>query len=199
LFSSDDLRPERQIPLDRPSPFGQVRQAKPRKSAHERDPRFETHNMAAFATKRRRGASAVEAAIVLPVFLVFVFGLFEYCHIQMVSNLLKSSCRAAARFGATEGRTNAETSQLLWNRMSPAVAPNSVAIAIKDASGYDTGDELPDSPDDYQNMPDLNLLNAEPRQLFVVRATVNYNDAAILSLPWMGNITLAAQAFMRHE
>jgi Flp pilus assembly protein TadG len=155
--------------------------------------------MASFFKRRRRGASAVEAAIVLPVFLIFVFGLFEYCHIQMVSNLLKGSCRSAARFGATEGRTNSETTNLLSNKMAPALNPNLLAIQIKDASGYDAGGELPDSPSDYQDMPDLNLLNAEPRQLFVVRATVNYNDVAILSLPWMGSITLAGQAFMRHE
>jgi hypothetical protein len=156
--------------------------------------------MALHASRRRRsGATAVEAAFVLPVFLVFLFGLIEVCHMQMVSILLKNSCRAAARYGATEGRTNAKTTNLLRNQMGAAINPALVTVQIKDASGFDTGGSLPDDPEAYEEMPDINLPDAEPRQLFAVRATVNYNDVAILTLPWMGNVTLSGHVFMRHE
>ena len=53
-------------------------------------------------------------------------------------------------------------------------------------------------------MPSIELNNAEPRQLFMVRARINYRDVAIVpNIPYLGNflddVTLEGQAFMRHE
>ena len=56
----------------------------------------------------RRGTTVVETALVLPVFLLFVLGLIELGHAMMVSNVLRSACRQAARIGSTEGNTTAE-------------------------------------------------------------------------------------------
>ena len=54
-------------------------------------------------------------------------------------------------------------------------------------------------------LPDLELTEAETRQLFVVRAKVPYQEVAILPVnfplvgPFLQELELAGQAFMRHE
>ncbi len=57
--------------------------------------------------RSRRGTTVVETALVLPVFLLFVLGLIELGHAQMVKNVLRCACREAARMGSTEGHTTA--------------------------------------------------------------------------------------------
>ncbi|MEQ8791641.1 MAG: pilus assembly protein [Pirellulaceae bacterium] len=150
--------------------------------------------------RRRGGTTTVEAAFVLPVFLIFVFALFELCHIQMVSNMLKSSCRAAARYGATDGVSTEDAVAVLQAKMGAVMDPDLVTVLVKNADVFDDPDgTLPETSDDYDSMSDINLSDAEPLQLFLVRGSVNYNDVAILTLPWMGDITLTGQTIMRHE
>ena len=147
----------------------------------------------------RNGTTAIEAAFVLPVFITFVFGLFVFCHMEMTSSMLKSSCRAAARYGSTEGISTAETDTYLRQRMGAFLDPSVVQLQVKDASVYDDGGTLPESNDEFLALPDIELETAEPRQLFLVRATISYNQVAILNVPWLGNMTLSGYSFMRHE
>ena len=56
-------------------------------------------------SESRRGAAVVEMAMVLPVFLTFLFGLYEFGHAYMVINTLKAAANKAARSGV-------ETSEL---------------------------------------------------------------------------------------
>ena len=69
----------------------------------------------------RRGTTVVETALVLPVFLVFVLGIIELGHAQMVKNLLRSGCREAARIGSTEGNTTAEVQQRVLDVIGSAI------------------------------------------------------------------------------
>lgn len=147
----------------------------------------------------RTGTTTVEAAFVLPVFIIFVFGLFVFCHLQMTSSMLKSSCRAAARYGSTEGITTAEADQFLRQRMAAFLDTSLIQIQIKDASILESDDPLPDSESDFAALPDIELSDAEPRQMFLVRATLAYDQAAILNVPWLGSLTLSGYSFMRHE
>ena len=48
----------------------------------------------------RRGSAIVEAAIVLPIFLMFVFGVFEYGRFLLVLNVTTNAARDAARWAA---------------------------------------------------------------------------------------------------
>ena len=54
----------------------------------------------------RRATATVETAVVLPVYLLLLLAISEFGHAQMVSNLLASACRNAARIGSTEGTTS---------------------------------------------------------------------------------------------
>lgn len=141
----------------------------------------------------------VEAAFVLPVFLVFVYGLIAYGHAQMCANIIAGATRTAARYGATEGITTAQVEARVREVMSGAVDPSLVTVQVKDASAYDDGAAFPDSASAMAAMPDVQLASAKSRQLFMVRASINYNDVAILPVSWLKNVTISGQSFMRHE
>jgi Flp pilus assembly protein TadG len=147
----------------------------------------------------RGGAATVELAVVLPVFLIFMFGIWVYGHAQMVSNMLKGATRTAARYGATEGVTSAQAEARIRQILGAAVDPSVVSVQIKDASAYDGGNAFPKTGSAMEALPDLELTEATTRQLFMIRATVNYNAVAIVPSPWFDNVQLAGQSFMRHE
>ena len=88
--------------------------------------------------------------------------------------------------------------------LGSAVNPMHVQIFVKNADAFDDGTP-PTSGDGIEELPDLELREAETRQLFVVRVKVPYQEVAILpvNLPLIGpvlqGVELAGQAFMRHE
>jgi Flp pilus assembly protein TadG len=152
----------------------------------------------------RNGTSVVEAALVLPVFLMFVLGLIELGHAIMVKNVLRSACRQAARIGSTEGNSTATVRAKTLAVLGSAVKPENVTVYVKDASSFDASASPSTTGSSLEAMPNIELTDAEPRKLFMVRAKVKYKDIAIVpNIPYLGsfldNVTIESQAFMRHE
>lgn len=162
-----------------------------------------------FLDRRRRndrhGTTAVEAALVLPIYILFVLAILEFGHAMMVSNVMRSACRAGARQGSTEGQSTAAVQARVEQVLGGAVNPDKVQVFVKNAGVFDGSGTVPASGSDIESLPDIELSDAESRQLFLVRAKVNYHDVAILPIdlpvlgPFLKNVTLDGQAFMRHE
>ncbi len=155
--------------------------------------------------RTRCGTTAIETAFVLPVFLLFVLGIIEFGHAQMVNHLLRSACRNAVRLGSTEGVSTAQVQQRVLDHLGSAIDPSAVTVYVKNANVYDQGGTAPTSASALESLPDIELSEAEPRTLFLVRAKVNYDEVSVvpLSIPFLGNflenLTLQGQAFTRHE
>jgi Flp pilus assembly protein TadG len=49
-------------------------------------------------SSKRRGAAAVESALVLGIFFVLLFGVFEYCRFLMVLHVTNNAARDASRY-----------------------------------------------------------------------------------------------------
>lgn len=147
----------------------------------------------------RRGTTLVETAFVLPVFFTFIFAIIEFGHAQLVNNMLNNACRTAARIGAVEGTSSADVEARINQAMTPVIDPQNVTIYVNDASVYDSGGTPPTDASGIEDLPAMEVSEAEPRQMFVVRAKLNYNDIALVPMPFLKNVTLASQAFMRHE
>lgn len=83
----------------------------------------------------RRGAALVEAAIVMNVFLLFIFGIMEFGHFVMVKQLMDNAARDGARMAAT-GSTTVSTAQIQNYVLGELVnqAPSGVAIQIFQAN-----------------------------------------------------------------
>ena len=148
---------------------------------------------------QRRGATAVETAIVLPVYLLLLFGIAEFGHAQLIINLLNSACRNGARIGSTEGTTTADVVAKVNQTVGTAVPTSKITVYVKDASVFDSGGTTPTTDSALEALTNLEVSNADPRQMFMVRAKVSYNDISLVPLPFLKNKTLDAQAFMRHE
>jgi len=147
----------------------------------------------------RKGTTLVETSVVLPVFLFMVFAIIEFGHAQMVNNILNSTCRNAARTGSVEGTSTDQVLTQVGNTLATVIPTGSLSIDVKDASVYDSGSAPPTTTAGLSALPGIELSDAEPRQMFMVRATVPYNDIAILSMPFMEGVVLTGQSFMRHE
>jgi Flp pilus assembly protein TadG len=57
---------------------------------------------------RRRGSTAVEVALTLPIFIMFLAALMEFGHVLFVSHMLKAAAKSGARYGSTDGITTAQ-------------------------------------------------------------------------------------------
>lgn len=147
----------------------------------------------------RRGTTVVEVALVLPVFLLFLFAIIEIGHAHMIQNTLRSACRTAARLGSTEGQTTADAENHVKQVLGSIVPDDKLSIYVKDAASLDASGQVPSSPSDLEALPSIDLDTAEPRQLFMIRAKVQYNDVALLPNPLLSGAVLEGQAFMRHE
>jgi hypothetical protein len=149
-------------------------------------------------SKQRRGTTTVETAFVLPVFLLLLFAIFEFGHAQMINNMLSTACRNAARIGAVEGSTTAQVEERVEETIGKFVPLDAVEVFVKNASSFDGGGSTP-AGQGLEELPNIDLSTTEPRTLFVVRATVPYNEVAIVPMPFLEDVVLDAQAFMRHE
>lgn len=147
----------------------------------------------------RRGTTVVETAFVLPVYLVFVFGIIEFGHVQLVNTALRSATRIAARQGSTNGQTTADVQATVLRVLGSAIDTENVQVFVRDAGVLDEGGSLPDSGQGIEALPPLEISEAEPRQLFLVRARVAYNDVALLPMSLFGGVQLEGQSFIRHE
>ncbi|MBX3438358.1 MAG: pilus assembly protein [Planctomycetaceae bacterium] len=146
----------------------------------------------------RRGATTVEMAVILPVFGIFMAGLMETGHAYMVMQVLNSAAKQAARVGAVEGKTSADVRTKANQIFTAAFDPVQATVYVKDGASFDIASFNP-SGVSYGGLPDIEVADAEPRQLFIVRIEVPYNDVAILPPFWVKNVTLSGMAVMRHE
>jgi Flp pilus assembly protein TadG len=149
--------------------------------------------------RQRRGTAAVETAVVFPVYLALLFGVAEFGHAQLMLNLLNSAVRNGARVGSTEGTTTAQVRARVNQTMGAAVATSKVTVYVKDASVFDSSSTPPSTDAALEALTNIEVRDAQPRQMFMVRAKIPYNSIALVPMPFLKNMTLDAQAFMRHE
>ncbi len=152
-----------------------------------------------FASRTRAGATTIELALVLPIYLLFVFVLFQIGHALMISNMMNAAVRNAAGLGATEGVTSQQVEDRVLQTLNSTLDTDQVTLMVKNAAAYDTGAGLPETEAEYAALPDLELVDAVERQFFLVRASVEYNDVALLSLPFMDGVQLTGVIYIRHE
>jgi Flp pilus assembly protein TadG len=73
------------------------------------------------ALPRRRAATVVEAAFVISIMLLFMFGIFEYCRFIFLLQVCENSAREGARFAVArtgDGTTTADVVNFVNSKMS---------------------------------------------------------------------------------
>lgn len=84
----------------------------------------------------RRGAAALEFALLLPLFLLIIFGILEFGRALMVYQVTTNAAREAARRSVIAGTTNGEVTGLINDYLDGAsVSPTGRTIEILDENG----------------------------------------------------------------
>ncbi len=72
------------------------------------------------ADSHRRGAAAVEFAVVLPIFVLLVFGMIEYGRMVMVQQVITNAAREGCRRAIMDGTTAQEVIDLVNDYLESA-------------------------------------------------------------------------------
>jgi Flp pilus assembly protein TadG len=80
-------------------------------------------------TRRRHAAHLVEFAVVVPIFLLFVFGILEYCRYIMTLQVMTNAAREGARYAVvTTNDMNANPTQDVQNWVFNYMAGQNVQL-----------------------------------------------------------------------
>jgi Flp pilus assembly protein TadG len=88
--------------------------------------------------RRRGGATTVEMAVVISVFLLFLFGMFEYCRFILMIQATTNACREAGRYASVnmDKPTNFDTTA--YQDASGNVFPSIIQNTRTRLSGVDS-------------------------------------------------------------
>ena len=127
--------------------------------------------------KRRRGAAAVEFAVVAPIFLLLVFGMIEYGRMVMVQQVLTNASREGARRAVLDGSTN----QDVVDDVDPYLSSGSIDGANIPVTPTNPGDAAFGDP-------------------VTVSVDIQFSQVSWLPSPmYLGGRTLSATTVMRRE
>jgi Flp pilus assembly protein TadG len=127
--------------------------------------------------RSRKGSAVVEFAVVLPVFLLFVFGMIEYGRMVMVQQIITNAAREGARVGVLDNSTSTTVSTAA-NKYLTSAGISSATIAA--------------SPN-----PPSSATYANPVSVTV---SVPFNSVSWLPSPmYLGGKTMTYTATMRRE
>lgn len=121
---------------------------------------------------RRRGAAAVEFAVVAPVFFLLIFGIIDIGRGMMTSSLLTNAARAGCRVAVIDGKSDSDVK------------------AAVDATVKGQGMSTPTTSVKV-NGKTANASTAVSRDLITVSVSVPVNEVSWLPTQWFvkGNIT----------
>jgi Flp pilus assembly protein TadG len=95
----------------------------------------EARSMIRRSSPRRSAVALVEAAAVMNIFLLFIFGIMEFGHYVMVRQLMDNAARDGARMAST-GTTNYTTAQIITQVTNELVnqGPSNMVIQVFQAN-----------------------------------------------------------------
>lgn len=133
--------------------------------------------------QKRRGAAAVEFALVATVFFMFVFAIFEIGRLVMLQQIMGEACRQGARRAILENASESAIVTQVEDRLE--------ANSIPGATVTITWSNKATQP---------NMANLGFQDPLTVRATVPYSDVSWLVPTWVvQGAVMEAQATMRVE
>lgn len=127
--------------------------------------------------KKRRGAAAVEFAVVAPIFLLLVFGMIEYGRMVMVQQILVNASREGARKAVLDGSVNADVLSVVDQYLDSGSIDGATITVV------------PTNPED-----------AGFGDPVTVTVSVGFDQVSWLPSPmYLGGRTLSATTVMRRE
>lgn len=138
----------------------------------------------------RSGAAVVETAIVMPVFLMIIWGVVEFSRATMVGQIVTSAARKGARSAILDGSNNSAVTQEVREFVVKAVKgvqPADINVAITIVPGPNNAN------------PNNQLALARSRDLCEVSVSVSYDKVAYFSPRFLKDATLRGVCAMNRE
>lgn len=131
---------------------------------------------------RRRGASLVETAFVLPIFILLVIGLIEFARVVMFQQVLTDAARIGCRQASLATTLDA-------TRVNNTIRTNLRSLLAKQADA------------DYCRISVAPVDFAAIASGTTITTTVEVNFADVTWIPcrWLGNVVLRGSASMKRE
>lgn len=127
--------------------------------------------------RNRRGAAAVEFAVIAPLFFVLVFGMIEFGRMIMVQQVITNASREGARMGVLDGSTTTTVQSAVQTYLQGA--------AVR-------GAQVTVNPD-----PPSSAAYGDP---VTVSVSISFNQVSWLPSPmFLGGQALSATTVMRRE
>ena len=140
---------------------------------------------AASGRGRRRGAAAVEFAMIAPLFLLLLAGIIEFGQAFRIQHSLSHAARRGARAATMEGTTAAEVAERITSYCERILGVDPAAVTVVVA---------------VNGQPAASLDNAEPGDEISVTARVPYSEAGVGFFAHMFvNTTLSATCTLERE
>lgn len=165
--------------------FRTLRRPKPRTAKHRAPGKS--------AMSRRRGAAAVEFAVVAPVLVAIMMGLIQSGRGYEAKNLLEGAAREGARFAAMDrskmASTGQTTNQKLINDVknflsTDGIPKADITVTVKDADNPTKDFNLDDPTNDLK--------------LFQVNVSVKYSDVSFTTVSPSKDYALTASVVFRN-
>ena len=143
----------------------------------EAEKHFKLEKVYGLCRRNRRGAAAVEFAVVAPVFFLLVFGMIEFGRMVMVQQVITNGSREGARIAVLDGTDTGEVTTAVDTYLSNAAV---------------TGATVTVSPD-----PPNSAGYGEP---VTVTVSIPFDQVSWLPSPmFLGGSTMTATTVMRRE
>jgi Flp pilus assembly protein TadG len=93
--------------------------------------------------KKRRGAAAVEFALIAPVFFLMIFGMIEFGRMVMVQQVITNGSREGARLAVLDGTSGAQVTSVVNDYLESArVSGANVAVNPTEPSSAGYGEPV---------------------------------------------------------
>jgi Flp pilus assembly protein TadG len=133
--------------------------------------------------KPRTGAAMVEAAIVLPLFLLLILGILEFGRAVMIHQITTNACREAARYAVTPGAQGETALTLCEDYLDGAgISETGRSIVILDSE--DT---------------EVDLSEIGSRETVTIRVELPFAENTWGISSWLIGTTLQTEVTMRRE
>ena len=140
---------------------------------------------------RRRGAALVEAAIVLPLFLMVILGIVEFGRAMMVGQLVTNGAREGARRAILYGSEEPEVRSHVADFLSQAAGIHSSVVAM---------DVAVTAGPDHDGPPPTGLADAQSGDRVSVTVSVPWGEVSWGVMRYLAaGETFDGVATMRHE
>jgi Flp pilus assembly protein TadG len=138
---------------------------------------FTLEKLCRLCRKDRRGAAAVEFALVAPVLMLLVFGMIEFGRLVMVQQVLTNASREGARVGILDDSTTADVAASVSSFLTSSnISGATITVSPDPPSSAGYGDAV------------------------TVTVTVPFNQVSWLPSPmYLNGATMSASTSMRRE